>query len=58
MIRAATILILALALSACSWFRDYSVGISNPTERDTVQEQTYYDYSKRDTIYQRSGTYR
>jgi hypothetical protein len=58
MIRATTILILALALSACSWFRDYRVGVNNPTEQDTVQEQTYYDYSKRDTIHQKPGTYR
>lgn len=58
MIRAATILVLALALSGCSWFRDYSVGVNNPNRQDTVQEQTYYDYGKRDTIHQRSGTYR
>ena len=57
MIRAATILVLALALPGCSWFRDYKVGVSNPNQQDAVQEQTYYDYGKRDTIYQRSGTH-
>ncbi len=53
MIRVLACLSLALALSACDTFRDYRVGVKDPTRRDTVQEQPYYDYNKRETIYPR-----
>lgn len=50
--------VLLLALSACDAFRDYRVQVEDPTRQDTVDEPTYYDYDKRDTIYQRSDSYR
>lgn len=53
MIRLLVASALALALSACDTFRDYRVGVEDPTRRDTVKEQPYYDYSKRETIYTR-----
>ena len=53
-----TLVGLALALSACDAFRDYRVDVNDPTRRDVVTEQPYYDYGKRDTIHPRSGSNR
>jgi hypothetical protein len=56
MTRIATVLALALALSACGMFSDYKVRIDDPTQRDEAQERPYYDYGKRDTIHPQSGS--
>ncbi|HKK29002.1 MAG TPA: hypothetical protein VKA18_01245 [Alphaproteobacteria bacterium] len=57
MVRWLAVLGLAAALGSCDTFRDYKVRVEDPTRQDTVQEPTYYDYQKRDTIHQRPGTY-
>ena len=58
MIRLTVAVALVLALSACSNLLDYRVGVNDPTRRDTVQEPTYYDRNKRDTIHPQSGSNR
>lgn len=56
MSRITAVLALALALSACGMFSDFTVSVDDPNRRDTVQEAPYFDRNKRDTIHPQSGS--
>ena len=43
----------AVTIAGCDTFRDYSFQVKSPTTRSDVQEEPYYDYNRRETIYPR-----
>mgnify|MGYP006253415803 FL=1 len=53
MARISLLCLLALTLVGCDTFRDYKIRINDPTRRSQVEEPTYYDYGRRETVYPR-----